>query len=179
MDRKKISKHSKINPSAWVKKWAHLINRKGKILDLACGNGRHLRYLLGRDQIIVGIDIDLSALVSLRNETNIELHCLDLEKKDTSLPDLEYAGIIVTNYLHRPLLNALPDYLSNQGVLIYETFAIGNEMYGRPSNPDFLLRKNELNEQYSDSLDIIAFEEKFIDTPNPAVIQRICAVKSD
>lgn len=174
-----MDKHNDLQPSAWVTQWAPLIPTAGKILEVACGRGRHLRYLSDRGQPLVGIDIDLSRVSDLKQQPGLELHEQDLEKDNAVFPDVAYAGIIVTNYLHRPLLKMLPDYLCQRGVLIYETFAVGNEKYGRPRSSDFLLRTDELLDVYSGCLNVVGFEQGFTDTPYPAVVQRVCAVKSE
>jgi SAM-dependent methyltransferase len=173
--------HSNKQPSAWVVQWAKAIPATGSILDLACGSGRHLQHLAQRGQPVVGIDVDISAAVDLERQPNIALHQRDLEQPDAALsdllPDADYAGIVVTNYLHRPLLNSLPNHLAAGGILIYETFALGNEKYGRPRNSHFLLRPDELLDAYSGRLNILGFEQGFTATPYPAVMQRICAEK--
>ncbi len=165
-------------PSEWVMRFLPLIPDSGAILDLACGSGRHLRCLPDRNQPLVGIDKDLNRVSDLAGNPNIHLHQMDLEQPNIELPDRIYAGIIVTNYLHRPLLARLGDYLSAGGVLIYETFAQGNENFGHPRNPDFLLTPNELLNIFTNQLQIVAFEQGHTETPRPAIIQRICGIKS-
>ena len=155
-----------------------LIPAEGNILDIACGRGRHLRALRGRGQLLVGIDIDLSTVADLRDAPGIELHALDIERDDAELPDAQYAGIIVTNYLCRPLLPRLADHLSPGGALIVETFAAGNEAFGKPSNPDYLLEADELLNIFTPLLRIEAFEQGYTDTPKPAIMQRICAIRT-
>jgi len=174
-----MPKHGGSAPSGWVTRWAKLIPSSGKILDLACGSGRHLRWLLERDQPLIGIDIDTSGAQDLLDPPNLELLETDLEQPGFQFPDQSYAAIIVTNYLYRPLLPLLPKQLGADGVLIYETFAEGNEEFGRPSNPDFLLRPDELLNTYTNHLQIAGFEQGYIDKPKPAIVQRICAINSD
>lgn len=89
-----------------------------------------------------------------------------------------YGGVIVTNYLHRPLLPALVAALKPGGVLIYETFAQGNEALGKPSNPDFLLHPGELLDAVQVRLTVVAYEHGMVAQPRPAVIQRLCAVQA-
>ncbi len=173
-----MTNHSDKTPSLWVERFASLIPGNGGILDLACGSGRHLRYLASRNQSLTGVDVDLSGVQDLLAEPHIELLEIDLEKPGMTLPCRDLAGIIVTNYLHRPLLKVLPDLLAKNGVLIYETFADGNAEYGHPRNPDFLLQPNELLTTYVKRLEIVEFTQGFTEHPRPAVIQRICATNS-
>ena len=168
-----------IPPSPWVVRFAPLIADKGPVLDLACGSGRHARYLAERGHRVVALDRNTEALAPLEYLTGIETIAADLENGNPwKLAGRRFAGIIVTNYLHRPLFPAIIEALADKGILIYETFALGNEVFGKPSNPDFLLRPGELLEIVRGSLQVVAFEEGIIDTPRPAVVQRICAVKS-
>jgi SAM-dependent methyltransferase len=163
-------------PSAWVMRFAARIPSSGKILDLACGRGRHLRALRGRNQPLVVIDIDLAGVADLDEDPVIKLQRLDLESRSVELPDTSYAGIIVTNYLHRPLLPELPGYLAPGGVLIYETFAAGNEAFGKPANPDYLLEPDELLNIFSARLHVEAYEHGYTEVPRPAIMQKICAI---
>ena len=173
-----MHKHENRLPSAWVTRFTPLIPRSGRILDLACGSGRHLRQLADRDQPLVGVDVDLSGVNDISRNPGLELHQLDLEQPDTQLPHASYAGIIVTNSLYRPLLDSLANYLAADGILIYETFALGNEQFGRPRNPDFLLQPNELLNIFSTRLQIIGFEQGYTANPAPAIVQRMCAINS-
>ena len=144
------------------------------MLDLAAGSGRHTRLLLNSGFAVCAVDRDISALSPLAG-TGCEVRQIDLE---TSAPwplGTGYDGIVVTNYLYRPLLPAIPQALTAGGVLIYETFARGNERFGRPHNPDFLLRPGELLDAFA-MLTVIAFEQGEVSAPRPAVIQRITAV---
>ncbi|MDA1324487.1 MAG: methyltransferase domain-containing protein [Proteobacteria bacterium] len=166
-------------PSPWVVRFAPLIADTGPVLDLACGSGRHARYLAERGHKVAALDRNAEALAPLEDLTGVEIVAADLENGNPwPLAGRRFAGIIVTNYLHRPLFPAIIESLADKGILIYETFSLGNEAFGKPSNPDFLLRPGELLEIVHGSLRIVAFEEGIIDTPRPAVVQRICAVKS-
>lgn len=163
-------------PSAWIMRYAAEIPDDGTILDLACGAGRHLAALCarGRTQPLLGIDLDISKAAQLEQRPNLTLLALDLEQPGARIPGGNYAGIIVSNYLHRPLLPRLPGLLAPGGILLYETFAVGNEAYGRPRNPDYLLRAGELLECFAADLDVLGFEQGYVDAPHPAVKQRFC-----
>jgi SAM-dependent methyltransferase len=160
--------------SAWVKRFVPLIRRGGRVLDLAAGSGRHTRLLLESGFAICAVDRDISALSPLAG-AKCEVRRIDLETGAPWSLGTGYDGIIVTNYLHRPLLPAIAQALATSGVLIYETFARGNERFGRPHNPDFLLRPGELLDAFA-MLTVIAFEQGEVSVPRPAVVQRIAAV---
>jgi len=146
------------------------------ILDLACGSGRHSRYLTSLGYRLVAVDIDVSGLEDLRGVETVEIVELDLEGGDWPLRGRGFDGIVVTDYLHRPHLPLLIDALRPEGVLIYETFAKGNEKHGRLSNPAFLLEPGELLDAYAGRLRVVAYEHAAEALPRPAVRQRICAV---
>jgi SAM-dependent methyltransferase len=160
--------------SAWVRRFVPLIRRGGRVLDLAAGSGRHTRLLLDSGFTVCAVDRDISALSPLAG-TGCEVRQIDLETGAPWPLSTSYDGIVVTNYLHRPLLPAIAQALAAGGVLIYETFARGNERFGRPHNPDFLLRPGELLDAFA-MLTVVAFEQGEISAPRPAVIQRIAAV---
>jgi SAM-dependent methyltransferase len=165
-------------PSPWIVKYAPLIRKKGRVLDLACGSGRHAIWLAQQGYQVDAVDRDAQALSIMADIDNIDVFIVDLEASDWLHLGQRYDGLIVSRYLYRPLLPALAEILNPGGVLIYETFMVGNERYGKPSNPDFLLLPNELLEIYSPLLNIIDFEQGEVKTPRPAVMQRICAQKS-
>lgn len=166
-------------PSSWVSRHAGLITPPGRILDLAAGSGRHARYFKALGHDVLAIDRDISGLRDLAGQAGIEIREIDLENgQGWPLPGRRFAGIIVANYLHRPLLPHLSEALLPGGVLIYETFAVGNERFGRPSNPDFLLQPGELLAvARASGLTALAYEHGEIAVPRPAVIQRIAAQK--
>ncbi|SMB27216.1 putative tellurite resistance protein [Sterolibacterium denitrificans] len=164
-------------PSAWVCRFASLIPAGGRVLDLACGNGRHARHLAGLGHAVEAVDRNAQALESLAGIPGIETRCADLEGGPWPYIGANFAGIVVTNYLWRPLLPSLLATLDKGGILIYETYAAGNERFGKPSNPAFLLRKDELRFIVRGHLDIIAFEQGEVTQPRPSVVQRICAVR--
>ncbi len=160
--------------SAWVKRFVPLIRRRGRVLDLAAGSGRHTRLLFEGGFAVCAVDRDISVLLPLSG-TGCEVRQIDLETGDAWPLGTGYDGIVVTNYLHRPLLPAIAQALAAGGVLIYETFARGNERFGHPRNPDFLLRPGELLDAFA-MLTVIAFEQGEVSIPRPAVIQRIAAL---
>lgn len=166
--------------SPWVRRYAPLIPG-GEVLDLACGKGRHARHLAALDHAVVAVDRDPQALAAAAGP-DITTSEIDLEGEGAAWPfgPDRFAGIVVTNYLHRPLLDAMLASLAPNGVLIYETFADGNALFGKPSNPAFLLHAGELlTWAQNHELRVIAFEDGVVETPNPAMVQRICAVKQE
>lgn len=165
-------------PSSWVTRFAPLIPLSGTVLDVACGAGRHAQYLGELGHSVVALDRDVSKLNDLVTAPGMEIVEADLEQgAPWPLPGRQFHGIIVTNYLFRPLFPILVDALSEGGVLIYETFAAGNEQFGKPSNPAFLLKRGELLDTVRDKLRVIAFEDGLIEGDRQAVVQRICAVR--
>jgi len=164
-------------PSPWVQRFAAGLPKRGPVLDLACGSGRHCRLLLARGHEVLAIDKDTSRIKDL--EGRCEIVTTDLEAPDSDpLAGRLFAGIVVTNYLFRPLLARLPDCLAPGGLLIYETFAQGNERFGKPSNPNFLLEPGELLEAVRGRLRVRAYEDLIVEEPRPAAMQRIVAEKS-
>ncbi|NNE82797.1 MAG: class I SAM-dependent methyltransferase [Alphaproteobacteria bacterium] len=162
-------------PSPWVVRFAPLIT--GNVLDIACGAGRHTRYFLSRGHRVSAVDRDVSRMADLHGVAALELHETDLEDGAGRLPNGQFGGVIVTNYLWRPLLPAIVAAVGEAGVLLYETFADGNATYGKPSNPDFLLQPGELLDAVRRQLHVIAYENGMTNDPHPAIIQRICAVR--
>lgn len=171
--------HDQLAPSAWVCRFARLIAAGGTVLDLACGQGRHARYLAGLGYRVEAVDRDNAALAALAGVAGIATRCADLEGSPWPYEAGRFDGIVVTNYLYRPLIADLLRALRRGGVLIYETFALGNEKLGRPSNPEFLLRSHELLQWVEGRLQVLAFEQGQVELPKPAVIQRICAVQRE
>lgn len=163
------------SPSGWVERWAAFIPAGGRVLDLACGAGRHARFLAARGLRVLAVDRDVTALSSNGPHEGIEARRADLERDPWPFAGELFDGIVVTNYLYRPLLATLVRSVADRGVLVYETFAAGNERYGRPSNPDFLLRPGELLEVVRGQLRVLAYEELLVTSPRPAMVQRICA----
>jgi SAM-dependent methyltransferase len=161
-------------PSGWVRRFAHLVTAGGAVLDVACGGGRHARYFRDRGHKVTAIDRTLDGMAGVEG---IELIQADLEAAPWPLPGRRFAGIVVTNYLHRALLPHLVAALEPEGgVLIYETFAQGQAEFGRPSDPDFLLRPNELLQAALPGLTVVGYEHGIVYAPAPAAVQRIAAV---
>ena len=164
-------------PSAWVIRFAARIPEAGTVLDLAAGSGRHTRFLRDQGYRIVAVDIDTRGLEEFGGDARVDLVDADLEGDAWPFGETTFDGIVVTNYLHRPLLPRLTEALAPAGALIYETFAVGQEAHGRPSNPSYLLREGELLDVFDGPLEVIAYEHVHETDPRPAVRQRICAVK--
>ena len=159
-------------PSDWVARWAPLVER-GPVLDVACGKGRHARLFARRGLEVVAVDREPIAL------EGVKFVKADLENGDPwPFPGQRFGAVVVTNYLHRPLFGVLAESLQENAILLYETFMIGNERYGKPSNPDFLLQPGELLDAFG-KLTLIAFEQGAVQRPKPAVIQRLCALRGD
>lgn len=173
------AKHHDAAPSAWVQRWAGSIAPRGRVLDVASGSGRHARWLASQGFAVTAVDRDASALAALAGVAGVVTRIADLERDAGPFPGETFAGIVVTRYLYRPLFPRLLDALAAGGVLIYETFARGNERYGAPHNPDFLLRPGELLEVVRGRLQVKAYEDGYVDAPRPAVVQRICAINAD
>lgn len=163
-------------PSPWIARFASLIAPGARVLDLASGRGRHSRFLAARLCDVVAVDRDAHALAALAGVPRVTTIAADLERGDWPLAGELFDAIVVTNYLHRPLLPRLLDGLAADGAWLYETFARGNEAYGRPANPDFLLAAGELLALARERLTIVAFEQGLVAGSRPAVVQRIAAV---
>jgi SAM-dependent methyltransferase len=160
-------------PSPWVAQWAGLIAADATVLDVAAGGGRHSRFFAQRGHKVTAVDRDVSALAA---EPNVEIVQADLEDGSPwPLPGRSFGAVVVTNYLHRPLFAALLDALMPGGVLLYETFMEGNERFGRPSNPEFLLKDGELLEIVRGRFSVVAYEARMISEPKMAMVQRIAA----
>jgi SAM-dependent methyltransferase len=166
--------HTGLAPSAWVLRWASALHAGQTALDLACGSGRHLRWLAGQGLRVTGVDRDAAALAALEGVG--ELIVADIEHGPWPLAGRRFDAVVVTNYLWRPLLPAIVASVAEGGRLIYETFAAGNESVGKPSNPDFLLRPGELLDAVQGELRVVAYEDGFL--PEPArFVQRIAGVR--
>ncbi|HVJ33944.1 MAG TPA: class I SAM-dependent methyltransferase [Terriglobia bacterium] len=166
-------------PSPWITRHAGSLPEQGQVLDLAAGSGRHTRYFSQLGRAVLAVDRDVAGLADLSATAGVEIVELDLEAAyGWPFPGRQFAGIVVTNYLHRPLLPFLGGALQPGGLLLYETFALGNERFGRPSNPAFLLQPGELlRVAQAAALTVLAYEHGEVTSPRPAVIQRIAAQK--
>jgi len=161
------------SPSPWVERWAHLIAPRGSVLDVAAGHGRHATWLAARGHVVTAIDRDAAAMAPLSGIAEVVV--ADIEAAPWPLAGRRFDAVVVTNYLWRPLLPTLTASLSEGGVLLYETFAAGNETVGRPSRRDFLLAPGELL-QAAAGLRIVAYEDGFL--PNPErFVQRLAALR--
>ncbi len=167
-----------VAPSAWVERFAALVTEGATVLDVACGAGRHARLFQARGHPVTAVDRDSSRLEPGPGAPAITVVEADLEAAPWPLGDVRFGGVVVTNYLHRPLFAALIAAVAPGGALMYETFALGNERFGKPRNPDHLLRPGELLEAVRGNLRVVAYEALEVATPRPAVVQRICAVRA-
>lgn len=165
--------HGSLEPSPWVQRWSALVPAGASVLDLACGSGRHVRWFAQRGCRVTGVDRDAAAIEPLRPLAEVVV--ADIENGPWPLQGRRFDAVVVTNYLWRPLLATLVASVADGGVLIYETFATGNESVGKPSRPDFLLRPGELL-QAAAGLRIVAYEDGFLAEPE-RFVQRVCAVR--
>ena len=163
-------------PSAWVERWLGLLEPAGEVLDVACGLGRHSRLAAGLGHRVVAVDRNEEALAQLSPVAGVTPLKADIEGERWPLPGRRFDAVIVTNYLHRPLFARLLDSVTDAGMLVYETFARGNERFGRPSNPEFLLEPGELLQHVQPRLRVLGYEDVYVDSPKAALIQRVCAV---
>lgn len=168
-----------MNPSAWIERFGPSVEPGGVVCDVACGGGRHARWFADRGHPVIALDRDVSGVADVRDDPNVELVEWDLEV-GVPIPVApgSCAAVVVTNYLWRPILDELCALLAPDGWLLYETFAVGNERFGRPSNPDFLLRAGELLDLAArHALRVVAYEDVVVDEPRPACVQRITALR--
>lgn len=162
-------------PSEWVLRFASEIPAGGSVLDVACGGGRHARYFAARGHPVTAVDrAPLPVAID-----QVKFVLADIENGSWPFAGQTFAAVVVTNYLHRPLFPVLLQTVAQGGVLIYETFALGNERFGRPSRADFLLKPNELFDVIRNELLVIAFEDVTVQHPKPARVQRIVAARRD
>jgi SAM-dependent methyltransferase len=183
--------HGSGEASAWVRRWSHLVPGRGTVLDIACGHGRHMAWFAGRGHAVTGIDRSPEAINAVQHLgdavlADIENASWPLVEGPRDLHDAhgpyptqdttprKFDAVIVTNYLWRPLLPTIAQSIAQGGVLIYETFAAGNETVGKPSRPDFLLQRGELLRAFP-ALRVVAYEEGFIEEP-ARFVQRLAAV---
>jgi SAM-dependent methyltransferase len=165
--------HGTENPSAWVQRWTHLIAPGSSVLDVACGAGRHMQWLAAQGHHPQGVDRNADALALAQAFGPVT--CADIENGPWPFAGQTFGAVIVTHYLWRPLLPTLVQSVAPGGVLIYETFAAGNESVGKPSRPDFLLQAGELL-RATEGLRTVAYEDGFEPLPD-RFVQRIAAVR--
>ncbi len=171
--------HGSEPPSPWVQRWSHLMAPGGTVLDVACGLGRHVRWFAGLNHPVCGVDRSpeaIDAVAAVASVNPVEAVLADIENGPWPFAGRHFDAVVVTNYLWRPLLPVMMQSLAPGGVLIYETFAAGNETVGKPSRPDFLLQPGELLAACA-SLRVVAYEDGFLDHP-PRFVQRIAAVRA-
>jgi SAM-dependent methyltransferase len=166
--------HGNEAPSEWVRRWTHLVRPDGRVLDVACGAGRHLRWFAQRGHPVTGVDRSAQALADAAVDG--ELVEADIENGPWPWPGRQFDAVVVTNYLWRPLMSTLVESVSPGGVLIYETFAHGNASVGKPSREDFLLQPGELLTLCQPALRIVAYEDGFLPQPD-RFVQRVVAVR--
>ena len=163
--------HLGLAPSGWVIRFGQLVPATGRILDVACGGGRHAHWFAERGNLVDAVDREELPKPSPR----IAFRQADIEASPWPYAGQRFAAVIVVNYLHRPLMKTLVEAVAPRGWLIYETFAAGNERFGRPSRQEFLLQPGELLEAVRDRLRVVAYEACYVDFPKPAMVQRIAA----
>ena len=168
-----MNAHIDLPPSPWVRRWVGFVRPGGAVLDVACGGGRHARWLAELGFEVEAVDRDPALFRA--PPPGVRLRGADLEAGAWPYPGRRFDAIVVTNYLHRPLLPTLVEGLETGGLLVYETFARGNERFGKPSNPDFLLRPGELLEAVQGRLRVLGYEDLVVEEPRPAAVPRICA----
>ena len=166
-----LNTHAGLEPSRWVQRWAPLIKPRGTVLDVACGSGRHLRWLHSQGFAVTGVDRDAAATEPLHSLGRVIV--ADIENAAWPFEGETFDAVIVTNYLWRPLLSTIVASVAVGGVLIYETFAAGNQAFGKPSNPNFLLHSGELLWACA-TLHVVAYEDGLQGGP-PRRVQRIAA----
>lgn len=165
-----------LEPSRWVMRFSRLVRAGGQVLDLAAGGGRHTHWFLASERSVVALDRDLSALEWL-DHPRLQKVEADLEGSEGwPLGERSFDAVVVTNYLWRSIFDDIVGAVRHDGVLIYETFAEGNERYGRPRRPEFLLQAGELLAKVAPRLEIVAYEHGYTEHPSPRVVQRVCAI---
>ena len=170
-----VHPHTSAPPSPWVRRFAPLIAPGASVLDLACGQGRHMRWLAEQGFRMTGVDRDPAAIAAVQSVGEAVL--ADIEAGNWPLHGRRFGGVVVTNYLWRPLMPQVLASVAEGGVLIYETFAAGNQTVGKPSRPDFLLQPGELLHWCSGpDWRVVAYEDGFLAAPD-RFVQRIATVR--
>jgi SAM-dependent methyltransferase len=166
--------HGAADPSPAIARWAALVPAGGRVLDVAAGGGRHARLFLDRGHPVTAVDRDPAALRAI-GDARLEVVQADLEGAPWPFAGRTFAGVVVCNYFWRALLADLVASVAPGGVLLYDSFAVGNERYGRPRNPDFLARPEELRDAVRDQLDVVEYRHGEVGTPPTSVRQLLCA----
>lgn len=179
MSKQLMDKHSGFQtPSPWITRWMSLAHAGSSVLDLACGSGRHGRLFLEQGHPVLFLDRHIDALADLTDRPDATLLEVDLETgAPFPLAGQTFGVVVVTCYLHRPILGDIIDAVAPGGVLLYETFARGNEVYGHPARDAYLLEEGELLRAVDGKLSVRAYEHGYEDVPKPGVRQRICAIR--
>jgi SAM-dependent methyltransferase len=159
-------------------RFAHLVPPGASVLDVACGAGRHAKFFAARGCAVDAVDRDPNLAVSFAGVARVHFLAADIEAGPWPYAGRRFDAVVVTNYLHRPLFPVLRDAVADNGVVIYETFARGNEAFGKPSNPAFLLQPRELLETFAQGFFIVAYEDGELAAPRRARVQRLCAVRN-
>jgi SAM-dependent methyltransferase len=169
--------HAAEAPSPWVTRFAHLVAPGARVLDVACGAGRHTVFFSARGCTVDAVDRDAGLADAFAGRARVRFLAADIEADAWPYAGRRFDAVIVTNYLHRPLFPLLRDAVADNGVVIYETFAHGNQAFGKPSNPAFLLQPRELLEAFAPGFFIVAYEDGLLETPRRARVQRLCALR--
>lgn len=167
------SGHGVAAPSEWIVRWSHLLDSDATVLDVACGAGRHMRWFAGRGHAVTGVDRSPEAVAAAGAFGDVVM--ADIESGPWPFAGQAFGAVVVTNYLWRPCMADIAAAVAPGGVLIYETFAAGNETVGKPSRPDFLLQPGELVTACA-GLRVVAYEDGFLAEP-ARFVQRIAAVR--
>lgn len=166
-----------LNPSPWIVRWSHLLSPGTEVLDVACGSGRHLAWFAKRGHPVTGVDRDIT--IAKTHTPDAELVGADIENGPWPLErdgrPRQFGAVVVTNYLWRPLLPTVLRSVAPGGVLLYETFSTGNETFGRPTRPDFLLQPSELLTLCA-GWAVVGYECGYLADPS-RVVQRIAAIR--
>ena len=170
-----MNARNEVPPSSWVTKYSTLLKPRSRVLDLACGSGRHTCFFAAQGHVVTAVDKNIGSLSGVESYSDVEVVRFDLESGRWPFVGRQFDCVVITNYLHRPLFADIINALSPDGLLIYETFMVGNEQFGRPSSSDFLLEVNELLTVFSEKLKILAYQSGKVKSPKVAVVQRICA----
>lgn len=180
-DQIKQSRHLQmIKPSAWFARHQPIIANGGSVLDIAAGGGRHARFFADQGYNVTAVDRNIEPLLPHSETHNFDIIEADLEDGSPwPFDGRTFDAVIVCNYLYRPLFDHLIASLAPNGIFLYETFALGNEVYNRPRNPDHLLKSAELLQHVAGKLQVISYQHGILQGDEcPGVKQMICAVNN-